>query len=247
MNPLMADAQPVNAFTGLRYDLRKLLPWCLALTVGAILGQFCYGLFLWRFLSITKQLETGALARPDFEIALAKLDAYSNAIAIGCTSVILLAFILNGVWIYRASSNASQIVPHFDRIRPGWAVGWYFVPIANLWKPFSAMRQIWVSSHDPQRGFDGTSPEFFTLWWAGWLTWTIGGRISQRMAREEASHESLMYSIWLDLFLVLVWFGTALLFMKIMRNVTKAQAGRSPAIQPSANPDARADGGYQHG
>ena len=30
---------------------------------------------------------------------------------------------------------------------PGWSVGWYFIPIANLWKPYQAVKEIWIVSH----------------------------------------------------------------------------------------------------
>jgi hypothetical protein len=59
------------------------------------------------------------------------------------TSVVVL------VWIYGANRNAHAIGATGMRFTPGWAVGWYFIPIFNLWKPYQAMKEIWKASADP--------------------------------------------------------------------------------------------------
>lgn len=33
---------------------------------------------------------------------------------------------------------------------PGWAVGFYFIPIALIWKPFQGMSQIWSATFEGQ-------------------------------------------------------------------------------------------------
>lgn len=47
----------------------------------------------------------------------------------------VLAVVAAGIavlrWIYRASRNAHAFGPAMT-VTPGWAVGWFFVPIANL-------------------------------------------------------------------------------------------------------------------
>jgi len=61
--------------------------------------------------------------------------------------LLIATYVVFGMWIYRAAANiVAAMVPGFD-YTPGWAVGWYFVPLANLFKPFGAMRQIWNASH----------------------------------------------------------------------------------------------------
>ena len=66
--------------------------------------------------------------------------------------ILILTYVVFGTWIYRAAANVDAAsVPGF-RFTPGWAVGWHFVPIANLFKPFGAMRQIWNASHGNETG-----------------------------------------------------------------------------------------------
>lgn len=98
----------------------------------------------------------------------------------------VLVFIVTGVvflrWIYRANKNARQLGAKGMQFTPGWSVGWYFVPIANLWKPYQAMKEIWNASVDPLKwDAQGRSP-ILGLWWALWLLSSFLGNLSFRLA-----------------------------------------------------------------
>ena len=56
---------------------------------------------------------------------------------------------------------------------PGWSVGWYFLPIANLWKPYQAMKEIWRASARPDKVDDAEVPGWLPLWWFLWLAFSI--------------------------------------------------------------------------
>ena len=50
---------------------------------------------------------------------------------------------------------------------PGWAAGWFFVPIVYLWKPYYAMKEIWQGS-DPDPtvdAFNAPVSPLLPLWW----------------------------------------------------------------------------------
>ncbi len=51
------------------------------------------------------------------------------------------------------------------RFTPGWAVGWYFVPVFNLWKPYQAMKEIVVGI--------ALDAHPVVHWW--WLFWILSG------------------------------------------------------------------------
>jgi hypothetical protein len=50
-------------------------------------------------------------------------------------------------WIYRSNNNLRALSGESMTFTPGWSVGWYFIPIANLWKPYQVMNEIWKVSH----------------------------------------------------------------------------------------------------
>jgi hypothetical protein len=71
-------------------------------------------------------------------------------------------------WIYRAKANTAALGAAHLRFTPGWAVGWYFIPIANFWKPYLAMKELWQASHAPgacpEAAIGGLLPRWWTLW-----------------------------------------------------------------------------------
>ena len=50
------------------------------------------------------------------------------------------------VWIYRVSKNLRAFGTQGLRFTPGWAVGYFFVPILNLYRPYQVFREIWRAS-----------------------------------------------------------------------------------------------------
>lgn len=89
--------------------------------------------------------------------------------AIGLTTAILVL-----MWIYRANHNARQLGAADLRFTPGWAVGWYFVPIGWFWMPYVAMREIWRASVNPSDwGAEPVSP-LLRWWWGLWIVTSWG-------------------------------------------------------------------------
>lgn len=97
-------------------------------------------------------------------------------------------------WIHRANFNARQLGAEGMRFTPGWAVGSYFIPIVNLWKPYQAMKEIWKASSSPANWQGAPSGALLGIWWFLWLLstfanyavfrffWAIGERIQDFIA-----------------------------------------------------------------
>ena len=52
---------------------------------------------------------------------------------------------------------------------PGWSIGWYFMPIANLWKPYQAMKEIWKASSNPKSWNSQPASALLPWWWFFWI------------------------------------------------------------------------------
>lgn len=90
------------------------------------------------------------------------------------------------VWTYRARKSLDALGVRGMRFSLGWSVGWFFVPIANLWKPYQAITEIWRAS-DPERDAnnaegwrDAHVPQLFLAWWGIFL---ISGVVDRAVAR----------------------------------------------------------------
>src|SRR5260221_38840 len=88
-------------------------------------------------------------------------------------SVYVVAAVIFLIWLNRANKNLAALKPQYVEFTSGWAVGWWFIPFANLVKPFQVVREVWCES-DPDRGDEKTmlttrlhqAPTYLGFWWA---------------------------------------------------------------------------------
>jgi Domain of unknown function (DUF4328) len=83
------------------------------------------------------------------------------------------------VWIYRASSNLWD--NHELEFKPAACIWWNLVPIAGLFKPYQAMREIWNTTLGSSNAFAAEDHQTLKLWWACWVVTNILGNVSFRM------------------------------------------------------------------
>ena len=89
------------------------------------------------------------------------------------------------IWLYRSSDNL-RAFNHPGRIEysPGWAVGSFFIPFANLVVPYRAVKEVWQKSGPPADSllFEPSPPPIFPAWWTFWILAAIVGNISTRLS-----------------------------------------------------------------
>ena len=144
----------LKPLAGLTKTLRVLLVFNIFITVMAVAA----GIY---------EYEAYMDLPPGFDIEETVIPAEIVSGVVGLFQVIV--FIILGIaflrWIYRANKNLGALSGEEMNFTPGWSVGWYFIPIANLFKPYQAMKEIWEISHKNQ-----TEPSLTViLWWACWL------------------------------------------------------------------------------
>lgn len=96
--------------------------------------------------------------------------------ALGYALCLLVGIVIFCVWVYRANVNADALVSGATEFTPGWAVGWFFIPLANLFKPYQAVSEIYRAS-DPDADPDFWSvtpvPFYLPLWWGSWVAFNL--------------------------------------------------------------------------
>ncbi|MEM9429901.1 MAG: DUF4328 domain-containing protein [Pseudomonadota bacterium] len=101
--------------------------------------------------------ETGYLPGIGYLPMPVLLGAGVVAIAYGVLALAASVWFL--IWTFRAFRLAAEAMPGATDVTPGWAVGWYFVPIWFLWKPYIALRDIWTAA------LSAPVPALFARWW----------------------------------------------------------------------------------
>lgn len=212
--------------TDLPYDLTRLARWCAGLLLAIVGMEVLFGLVMVYSLFEINQSRGGQLV----ETVILAGDTYRRsdlaimAVALPYTLAYVAALVSNGIWIFRASSNAAEILPSDSRIKPGWAIGWFFVPFANLWMPFRAMRETWNSSMSAQDGLEAKLPGWMTLWWMLWVVSNILAQISQRMAQGGGDLDAFATSNVIDIANAGLGVIVALYFRRIILEVSAAQS-----------------------
>jgi hypothetical protein len=144
-------------------------------------------------------------------------------------AVASLSFIVTTViyflFVYRATKNLHASHAAGVTISPAWVVIWHFIPIANYWMPFQAMREIWKGSHDPRRAKKRT-PGSMIAWWAFRILAAAFTFFSVRALIEggSAANRGVFASgLFLQSLSILAHIGSAFFLADVVQRITKAQ------------------------
>ncbi|MDP0496349.1 MAG: DUF4328 domain-containing protein [Verrucomicrobiota bacterium JB024] len=72
-------------------------------------------------------------------------------------------------WIYRANKNCHGFGAEGMAFSPGWSIGYYFIPLLNLYQPFRAMKEIMQVSQCPGDWKRQPTGGLIYVWWTLWL------------------------------------------------------------------------------
>ena len=107
-----------------------------------------------------------------------------------------VTFVVSGIlilkWIHRANFNARQLGASDMQFTPGWSVGWYFIPVANLWKPYRAMKEIWKASVSPEDWHARSVPSILPWWWFFWIVFNMFANASFRLTMRAKEIDELI-------------------------------------------------------
>jgi hypothetical protein len=143
--------------------------------------------------------------------------ALEGLLALIYLPTLILSFIIVGCWIYRANANAHAIGGDLT-VTPGWAVGWYFVPVANLFKPFQAMKETWLASHYGGGWGTGTATGLLNWWWGLWIVSNILANLSWRI-----STAAPQPGAWIGLIGSIIAVPLSLILITIITQISEAQ------------------------
>jgi hypothetical protein len=143
------------------------------------------------------------------------------------------------IWIFRIYKNLDSLVNQQHReFSAGWAVGWWFVPFANLVKPFQVAREAWFDSSpdiEIEQTFLSaslrTAPTYMGVWWGTWIASNIFSNVAGAYARNMRSLSDL--AILGVIFAVATSFSivAAVLCIKLVRDITSRQEQRFANLQ----------------
>ena len=156
-----------------------------------------------------------------------KLTIVLRAVTIAGMATYIFCLPFYCFWVNRSCKNAWLLNPPKMRTTPGLAVGYYFIPVVSLWKPYVSMCEIRNASF----GMRDQLTTLLPLWWFGWVTYLLmtAGRISGKFSSNEE-----VISMSKKLATVADISGIALSYMTIalVISMTNAQNKRASEWRP---------------
>lgn len=160
------------------------------------------------------------------EMAVADAEANDKRQAVIAFSY-LGVFIVSGVlilrWIYQANQNARQFGAKDMAFSPGWSIGFYFIPIVSLWKPYQAMKEIWQASQNPANWPVEKVSSILGIWWFFWIANSIVGQAVFRLSRRAEEISEIMNVNLVSQTSEVISIPLALVTWLMIKNVSNAQ------------------------
>ncbi len=147
-------------------------------------------------------------------------------------------------WFHRAYRNLPAVGARGLRFRPGWAVGSWFVPFLNLWRPKQIANDIWRASGpealvDRSDWRDDSVPKLYVAWWLGFLIsqWLYSTASRLILRAEDVDELQAANSVFLaaDSFSIV----TAALAILVVHRTTARQSARAARFGVIAQEDRR--------
>lgn len=119
----------------------------------------------------------------EFNIRADRNDVRVSLVTIIFIGFLVSAWVIIGRWLF-----ISAKINHLSgikglRFKPGWAVGWYFIPIANLLMPYRSLQETFKASFKLEEGQSKKIPIDFPIWWISFWLGYILGNISFSMSQ----------------------------------------------------------------
>lgn len=142
--------------------------------------------------------------------------------------LLLITLLVSGFltlkWIYRVTMNSHTLASGL-RVSPPWSIGWFFVPFANLYKPFQAMDDAWRVSHSPESWRDQDTPSLLRWWWGLWLAASFLDNASFRLQMRISDAGMAAFSAGLDAASDALWIPLCLVLVRVVRRLSAQQSG----------------------
>jgi hypothetical protein len=228
------DPQPLD-----RFEVAAIA----ALTLTAIASVVSIAFDIHR-LSVVNHLVADAaslnVARFGSDLAAAHSSDHQTAV-IGVVE--LVVFVICSVcfiaWFHRAYRNLARLGAASTRYGTGWAIGGWFVPILNAWRPKQIANDIWRGS-DP--GHPHESPSWkepvtplLWFWWAAWLVASLLTRVSAQDWNKASSAHALRTATGLDIAAESMSVVAASLAIAVICALTRREGKRARARRESVS------------
>jgi hypothetical protein len=161
-------------------------------------------------------------------------DARQGILGILHIGLYLATVIVFLCWFYRVHANLPALGARDLTYTSGWAVGFWFVPILNLYRPVQIAQEIWRNS-DPGR-VSGNST-LIGFWWALWIIDNLINQAAFRMGLDARTPEALKAATAVNMVAEVMDIVGALLALAVVTAMDARQTDCAIAAGVAAEPE----------
>jgi Domain of unknown function (DUF4328) len=158
-------------------------------------------------------------------------DLLYGGIGLTQAAAFIASAILWLMWLHSAYGNLFQVGRRTADETPGWAVGYWFIPILNLFRPYRIVKELWLRSADMNMEPEVKelpAPHLISLWWGTWILDNIVGRIVFRQMAKAETVDSLIEGTWLSMVDDLATILSGALAILVVRRILQLQESWPP-------------------
>lgn len=139
-------------------------------------------------------------------------------------------------WCHRASRNTNAVARGVSTA-PNWAIWWWFIPFAALFKPYTVFSEFWRVARDPDRWKSAGDPVRLRLWWGLHLAAGFAGIAVNGMDRAATTGGEVVGVAAMTVLMQGLQIAAALLFTGIVRDIGRGQTALIAEGRVAAPPD----------
>ncbi|MER7533410.1 DUF4328 domain-containing protein [Streptomyces sp. NPDC097704] len=156
--------------------------------------------------------------------------AYSMAFTLWFATAVVFI-----IWFHRLRKNAEVWARDLQGRTPGWAIGGWFIPIANLWIPQGIAADIWRASRwEPSAADAKGEMTLLNSWWAVWVADTVVDRIASQLYKWAETPEAYDTATLWSLASYGLDIVAAVLAIRFVRRLTSMQHAKVTGMIPAA-------------
>jgi hypothetical protein len=218
---VVSDQQGYESLGGRRRTVVVVLCVLIAFDLFAVVSSLLE-------LDLIGRLEAGQVVT---DAAIENNDNRQGAVGLIQVGLLIAGAVVFIRWLRAAYRNVDRLAPGLRRHGHGWAVGAWFVPFLNLWRPKQIVNDVWRAGGS--RGASEPLPVWLNLWWAGWILAGVLSQFAGRRALEQDTVEQIRTADWLfvasDSFDAIV----AAVAILVVTRITQQLDGKGAALTPA--------------
>ena len=162
----------------------------------AVVAAFCALIAVDLIAVVFSILELGLLDRliAGEQVSDSQIDASDtrqSAIGLIQTALLIAVAVFFIRWLRLAYRNADVVAPDVRRYKHGWAIGAWFVPFLNLWRPKQIVNDVWRAGEASGAPHAAPLPAWLNIWWVAWLITNVLAQVAGRLALRQDTNEEL--------------------------------------------------------